>query len=670
MERPRLLIRKRLIRTLLGLALGTTACFAQSAPDLADVSLEQLGNIKVYAASRHFQATSDAPASVTVVTRDDIQRYGYRTLADVLQSARGFFTTYDRNYRSLGVRGSARPGDFNTRILLLANGHRLNDNIYDEAMLGTEFPIDLDLIERIEIIRGPASSLYGSNALLAVINIITRSAQALHGWELSAQAESFDTYAGRISYGTSLRNVEFAISQSFYGARGHKQLFFSDFNTPQTNNGIANHGDDDQVSRTFATISSRGFRLESIYGSREKGIPTAPYETVFNTSGTRTTDTHGYLDLSYQHTFAQNWDVLARIFYDRYTYQGTYMYSSEGDSAKVWPNLDYGDGKWWGTELQVGKTILTHHHVIAGGEYRDNLRQNQTNYSIDPYEFFLEEQHNSFVGALYLQDEWKVARSLTLNAGFRYDYYNRLDSSLDPRAALIYSPWTSAALKFMYGEAFRAPNVYELYYSIAPMLPNPQLRPERISNLEFVWEQGIGTHLWFTSSAFHDHMSRLITEEPTAEDELIFQNVQDVTSNGMEWEARSQLTGGFEGTASYSFQRSRDTVTDQPLSNSPQHLLKLNVSQPVLKRKVLFSVDGQYRSGMQGLDSSWVSPFVVFNATLLARRVAGQLDVSLSVYNLLDRKYCDPPSVANLALPIEQDGRSVRVKMTWHIGGR
>ena len=152
-----------------------THCVAQSSSsDLADASFEQLANMKVYTASKHLQSGVDAPSSITVVTADEIQRHGYRTLASVLQSVRGFFITYDRNYSSVGVRGFARPGDYNTRILLLVDGHRLNDNLYDEAMLGTEFPVDINLIQQIEIIRGPASSLYGSNALFAVINVITK----------------------------------------------------------------------------------------------------------------------------------------------------------------------------------------------------------------------------------------------------------------------------------------------------------------------------------------------------------------------------------------------------------------------------------------------------------------------------------------------------------------
>ena len=140
-------------------------------------------NIQVYSASKSVQSVSDAPASVTVVTADEIQKYGYRTLADILRDVRGFYVTYDRDYSYVGVRGFGRLGDWNSHILLLVDGHRINDNVLGQAMIGTEFPVDVDLIERVEIVRGPSSSLYGAEAFLAVINVITRKAPGLKGLE-------------------------------------------------------------------------------------------------------------------------------------------------------------------------------------------------------------------------------------------------------------------------------------------------------------------------------------------------------------------------------------------------------------------------------------------------------------------------------------------------------
>src|SRR5206468_2674797 len=126
----------------------------------------------------------------------EIQHQGYRTLGEILNSVRSFFATNDRNYTSLGVRGFSRPGDYNTRILLLIDGHRVNDNIYDEAMIGPELALDLDLIQQIEIVRGPVSSLYGSNALFAVINITTRRGRDLNGLEVAGTRGSLGAWNG------------------------------------------------------------------------------------------------------------------------------------------------------------------------------------------------------------------------------------------------------------------------------------------------------------------------------------------------------------------------------------------------------------------------------------------------------------------------------------------
>ncbi len=135
----------------------------------------------VYGASRYEQKVTEAPSSVSIVTSADIKHYGYRNLGEILESVPGLYTTYDRNYSYLGMRGFARAGDYNTRVLLLVDGHRLNDAVYDQAPIGTDFPVDVDLIDRVEIIRGPSSSIYGTNAFLGVINVITKRGRDLRG---------------------------------------------------------------------------------------------------------------------------------------------------------------------------------------------------------------------------------------------------------------------------------------------------------------------------------------------------------------------------------------------------------------------------------------------------------------------------------------------------------
>ncbi|MCH7600018.1 MAG: NAD(P) transhydrogenase subunit alpha [Myxococcales bacterium] len=143
--------------------------------DLLEKSLEELLNLEVptvYAASKREQSITNAPASVTIVTADEIAKFGYRNLAEVLGSIRGVHVIYDRNYHHIGVRGFNRPGDYDSRILKLIDGQRVNENVYGSGQSGTDSLIDLDIIERIEFVRGPGSALYGTSAFFGTINIV------------------------------------------------------------------------------------------------------------------------------------------------------------------------------------------------------------------------------------------------------------------------------------------------------------------------------------------------------------------------------------------------------------------------------------------------------------------------------------------------------------------
>src|SRR3984893_17325777 len=188
------------------LLLNTTPALAQNkgdTPNLLDMSLEDLMAVEidsVYGASGFTQKVTEAPASITIITSEEIQKHGYRTLADILRNVRGFYVTYDRNYSYLGVRGFGLPGEYNNSIALLADGHRLNDNIFDGALIGTEFPVDVDLIDRVEIIRGPNSSLYVASAFLAVINVITKRGRDLSKVNVAGEEGRYGTYQGRGHY--------------------------------------------------------------------------------------------------------------------------------------------------------------------------------------------------------------------------------------------------------------------------------------------------------------------------------------------------------------------------------------------------------------------------------------------------------------------------------------
>jgi outer membrane receptor protein involved in Fe transport len=648
-----------------------TSSRAQQPPDLAKASLDQLLEMKVYSASRHDQSTSEAPSAVSVITREQIQKYGYRTLADILRSVRGFYTSYDRNYTYVGARGFATPGDYNTRVLLLIDGHRVNDNVYDQAPIGTEFPLDLDLIERVEVIRGPVSSLYGANAFFGIINVITRKPPSLGKIEVSSLASSFNTYNGRLSFGQKFTHADVLVSGSFYGSRGPGRLFYPEFASPSTNFGFADHVDDDQTGNLFATVSSRGFTLQLDSGTREKGIPTASYGTVFNNPQNRTTDSHAYIDLRYEHTFAGTWDTLLRTSVDTYSYRGTYIYAYDATQPTfLTPNLDFGDGRWWTMEAEARHTFFHRHKLTAGAEFRDNLRQDQKNYDVDPFFLYVDSHRSSLVAAGYLQDEFTIAKSLVLNVGVRHDSYNATQASTNPRAALIYHATPGTALKFIYGTAFRAPNAYELDYTAIGQNASLNLAPEKIRTTEAIWEQQVGKHLRFSSSAYLNKISGLIRQvpDPASSSTFTFRNLDNVTSKGLEFELHGKMSREWEGNASYCVQQTQDDGSNRPLGNSPKNMGKLNITGPLVRQKLFAALDAQYTSARGTLAGASAPGFAVFNVTLLGHRLTHNLDLSGSVYNLLDHKYFDPGATEHRQDAIQQDGRTFRVKLTWRLG--
>ncbi len=307
--------------------IGVKGALAQPPAELTKMSIEDLLEVKIESVSKFEQRLVDAPASVSIITSDDIKKYGYRNLLDILRSVRGVYGRYDRNYSYLGLRGFSTLGDYNTRFLLLVDGHRMNDKVYDQAAVGNDFLLDVDLIDRVEVIRGPSSSLYGTNAFLGTINIKTKGGGSLKGLELSGEGGGYSTYKGRVSYGNQFDNgLDVVLSGSRYGTAGSPAHFFKEFNAPDTNNGIARKADSESFNSFFGKLSYGDFALEGGYVKRDKGVPTAPFGTIFNTNDTETVDARYYGELRYQRQLPWEVGFNGRLFYDRHYYSGRYLY--------------------------------------------------------------------------------------------------------------------------------------------------------------------------------------------------------------------------------------------------------------------------------------------------------------------------------------------------------
>jgi iron complex outermembrane receptor protein len=642
--------------------------------DLTDLPLETLMQLQVptvVSASKFEQKATEAPSSVTVLTSDDIKHYGYRTLADILESVPGFYTTYDRNYSYLGASG-VNTGNANDRILLLVNGHRINNDLNDSAAIDTSFILDVDLIDRVEIIRGPSSVLYGNNAFFGVINVITRQGKQVDGAEVSGMYGSYNAYSGRVTIGDLFTNgLQFLLSGTIYNDDGPENLFYSQFNTPAQNNGKAHNMDGDGFGSFFGSVSYSDFTVEGGYINREKVNPTAQFGTTFDDSRLKTVDDRSYATVKYAHKFSDTLDISANVSYDRSDSQ----IGLPGPPLSPAPGLDFTaeqeTGESASGEVQVDKKLWDRQMVTIGGEFRDDFKQDDVAVASEPgmeSSTAVNDQRQNF--GVFAQDDFTVMTNLHVNAGLRYDQtYDQLDHfdpSWSPRAAIIYDPFRQSTFKFIYGTAFRDPSFFEL--SELAQSINPQ--PEKISSYELVYEQGIGRYLRSSVSGYYDRMDNLIDIEDGS-----FTNINADTL-GLELALEGRWEYDIRTRLSYTLQHTENRATDDSLPDSPMHLVKFNISAPLYADKIFAGLEIQYTSSSQtvfsglGGGDTFAGPdspgYAVVNFTLFSQNLIKNLDASASIYNLLNNKYDEPSTPLHLQSVIQQDGISFRIKLTYH----
>ena len=623
-------------------------------PALADKSLEDLMSVEVgtvFGAARREQRVTEAPSSVTIVTAEDIRTFGWRTLADALSSVRGFYVTNDRNYTYVGVRGFGRPSDYNNRVLVLVNGHRYNDNVYDQALIGNEFPVDLALVDRIEVIRGPGSALYGTSAFFAVINVVLRPGGAVGGSESSIEAGSFDTYRVRTSYGgRSASGFDSLFSVSHLSSNGQSLLYFPEYDEPDFDFGVARNADRESSTSVFGSVGRGRLSVQGAYVSRRKVVPTGSYGTTLDDRNF-TIDSRGWIDGALTGSF-KGAALSGRVFGDYSGYEGTYFYLDGTDS------MDTGNGAWIGAEGTASRRAGNRHQLTTGLEYRRNVRQDQASYQVDPFVSNVDSHYRSNQAAVYAQDEIQLHRRVTATVGGRYDWWSLTGGTMTPRVGLVYRTDADTAIKALFGEAYRAPTVYETYYYPDPFART--LRPERLRTSEVVYEQYVGGTLRVTATGYVTRATNLISQGA----DFYFENREQAQSRGVEVEAERRWTSGLLLRGSYVAQRTMDPIADVELSNSPRRQALIHAAAPLWNRKVSLAAESQYVGHRFSTLGTHVDGVWLTNANVTFVPPGRPLSFAARVSNVFDTPYAQPVGYEFRQDLIPQDGRSVSVRAT------
>jgi outer membrane receptor for ferrienterochelin and colicins len=640
-------------------------------PDLSSMTLEQLMTIKVEGASLHPQTLEDAPASVTLITAEDIRKYGYRTLGETLASVRGFHENNNRTYHTVGVRGFNLPSDYGSRILVLVNGHNMADNIFDSMLwFGVDFPVDLKLVQRIEVIRGPSSALYGSSGIFATINIITKSPDEAGPISLTASTGSFgDKQIQAMGVMPLGRNVKVLLSGSVFNNSGEKSLYFPGFDTPQTNHGNAVRMDGEKGYHFFGNLVWHNWSITAVMSDRNKLQPISWGPTVFNDRGTHVFEASNYVEAAYSREL-KGGTLRWRTYYNQTHLGGRFDYplgSSDTSIAAVEDNRTYSWGDWIGTSLTYRHDVAHIGTVTAGFEGKIDLRAFQGSKDVMPtaIEFVNIDRRDKTLG-LFLQDERQLSRHWKVDLGVRLDvsYYRR--SFVSPRAAFIYQPSVAWTYKFLYGRSFRNPSAFDLFYNDGlSAAANPAARPEKADTVEVDLERRVGKRMTLSASAYGYRLRDFLEGVYTSSGLIQTQNTGKIHATGLEFEMNTRPTAWIEATASYAMQRSLDEIVKNVLPNSPDHLAKLRFAVP-LGRKFTASSGMQYFSSRLTLAGQTVNQVYLADFTITSRRLVPMFDVQFGLRNAFNRNYSDPIALDPRADSMRQPGRSLFVELTTH----
>ena len=645
---------------LITLVLPVVAQDPPATRNLDTLSLEDLMQVKVEGAALHPQTLQDAPASVTVITAEDIRKYGYRTLAEALSSVRGFYVSNNRSYETVGVRGFNLPGDYGSHLLVMVNGHNMADNVFDYMLFfGNDFPIDMSLIKQVEIIRGPSSALYGSNAMFATINIITKSPEDVDPLTVTADTGSFGEKKGQIVATASLGGANLLLSGSVFNNPGQSPIYFPQFATAQSN-GEAVNVNTAKGYHLFSTLTWQDWTVTASFSGDNKIQPISWGNTIFNDRGTQVSDTRNYIEADYTRQIAGG-ELRWRIYYDSFKFLGREDYALSDGGVEA--NISNMTGSWVGSQLTYRVRPFFAGDVTVGVETNIDLRNLQRDYDVAPTCIeYLSTSHPDRSIALIFQDEKKLSARWTLDLGLRIDKSIYDHTFVAPRAALLYqrSDWT---YKFLYGRSFRNPSPFQLFYSDGLSgVSNPTARPESADTVEVDVEHKIGKRMNVQASAYGYHLRNFLEGVYLPDGLLQYQNGLGIQAEGLEFEVNGRPKDWLEMTASYAIQRSRD---DTILENSPQNLAKVHFAVP-LGRKLDLSSGMQYQSSRLTLAGNSVKPVYTADFTLTTRHLMRDCDLRFGVRNAFNMSYSDPIALYPVVDSMPQARRTFFVELIAH----
>lgn len=594
---------------------------------------------KVATATKYSVDIKDAPASVQIITAADIERFGYSNVADALKGLTGLFVENDRNYQYLGVRGVDILGDYGNRVLILVDGNAVNDPVWGQAVIGNEGSVDISQVKRIEVVMGPGSAIYGSHAMLAVVNIITKDAADINGVRAEAGYGSFNTRWADVLTGQKTRSgLEYVVGGALMDSDG-ENVQYPDAAVAGDNGGLFNGADGEHAGKALLKLGWKDWKFEATYVDRVKDMPTTAYQTDFNDPNSNSDDGGWMARIKWDHSVTDNLDVSADVYTRRCWYFGHFDEYSLGNGLAN----QMSDAYWGGAEAQVDWRLGYNNHLTFGGEYVNDWDMHLKD-SSSVYGSLMDTTDSMEVASAYAQDIWHPWEPLSFIGGLRYDHYSTSGDALSPRLGALVDLPGQNTVKLLYGTAFNAPNGTELYWNDQTSeANNPNLSPERQQTYEVVLENNASRHLTATLSGYYDSIKDMVTwvNDPENASLIYPVNAQEVFTRGADLTLKSEFFG-MKATAGFSYQNTIDTSNDEVVPNSAPDTGHWSLLVPFWQRKMNVALEGTYTGFREESGGGYLDPSMLTDFTWTTKGLIPYADLTLKVRNLFDVPYAVP----------------------------
>ena len=481
------------------LAILTLPLGAQGTPkgpvDLSSEMDDILNTDQIGAASKHVQDVASAPADVVVLRSSELKALGYRTLGDALGGVLGFRSNQDHAYQGLASAGVYALGDQNTRVLVLLDGHALNSPAeVGSSKVGEDFGLPLELVDHIEVVRGPASSLYGNNAFQALVNVVslTAAASGQRPFQAAATAGTGGLSELWAQQTLTLGGVTGSLMLSGFQRTGTAQLY------PQLQaEPLGASADREERQSAYLYVKGPQWSFAGSLLSRTQRLASAPYQSLPGDPDNHYRNRRMSGEFKWE-PVTENVHWMVRMFGDKNEFDDQFIAAADQSRS-----ADSDPDRSLGTELQ-GRASLGEHFTLTFGTEQQFHRYNGV-YLADGVEINTDVAYS--VGNSYLEGNWQPSAAWNVVAGVQRADWRPTQirnsnngtaqnqdkvsiSRLTPRLSVIFKPGSADVVKFIYGQGFRFPTIFEEYYTDgATQFANTSLKPEVLTSEQVSWSR-------------------------------------------------------------------------------------------------------------------------------------------------------------------------------------